>query len=337
MIVRNDEYYIQLKREFKAIFKQIKLAERIVIFRHESPDFDALGTQMGLYEYIKKWWPEKEVHYVGDNSKTYMPRIFPYSEILDESFYTKPYLAIVVDVGDTKRISMKNFKNATCIIKIDHHPEVERFSNISCVHPEMCAASELTCLLLESMGGRRYPLNKEAARYFYIGIVGDSGRFMYPEVSPMSMRLAADLLDTGINKEEIYRQMYLTSQDEFNMKKHILTSYKITQGGTCYYIVNDEQLKQFNLEVSDTKVGIELFRNLEGIKAIVTVTQDISKNEYRVSLRSNQKPVNKVASMYNGGGHVFAAGCRLKSLEQLPGLLKAVDELNEVDANATDF
>ena len=80
-----------------------------------------------------------------------------------------------------------------------------------------------------------------------------------------------------------------------------------------------------------------MFRNLEGIKAIVTVTQDISKNEYRVSLRSNQKPVNKVASMYNGGGHVFAAGCRLKSLEQLPGLLKAVDELNEVDANATDF
>lgn len=327
----DNKYYSQLYKEFKTIFKEIKKAERIVIYRHQSPDFDALGTQMGLYTYIKNWWPEKEVHFVGDSFKAFIPRIFPEPEKLDESFYDKPYLAIVVDTADTKRIAELNFKNAYQIIKMDHHPDVESYATISSVHPEMSAASELVALMLETVGGRKYPLTKEAAEYFFIGIVGDSGRFRYPEVSPMTLRLSADLLSTGINKEEIYSKMYYTTKEEFFFKKFVLTHYEISEGGTCYFIINDEDLKQFNLEVGDTKQGISLFRDVDGIKAIVSVTQDIVKGEYRVSFRSGNKPVNKVASMYNGGGHLFAAGARIKSLDDLPALIKEVDKLEEVN------
>ncbi len=330
MFSKDDEYYVKLHREFKQIFKEIKKANRIVIYRHESPDFDALGTQMGLYTYIKHWWPEKEVHYVGDTFKTFIPRIFPEPEVLDESFYETPYLAIVVDTADTKRTSKLNLKNAYQVIKMDHHPDVEQYATISCVHPEMCAAAELVSLMLETMGGRRYPLFKEACEYLFIGIVGDSGRFRYPEVSPMSFRLTADLLATGINKEELYSKIYYTTKEEFFFKKFVMTNYQITEGGTCYYIIKDKDLKELKIEAGDTKQGISLFRDVDGIKAIVCVTEDVVKNEYRISLRSSSKPVNKVASMFNGGGHLFAAGARIKSLDDLPSLISEVDKLEEV-------
>ncbi len=329
--MQDNKYYSQLYKEFKTIFKEIKKAERIVIYRHQSPDFDALGTQMGLYTYIKKWWPEKEVHYVGDSFKAFIPRIFPEPEVLEDSFYDKPYLAIVVDTADTKRVAALNLKNAYQVIKMDHHPDVEAYATISCVHPEMSAASELVALMLETCGGRKYPLNKEAAEFFFIGIVGDSGRFRYPEVSGMTLRLSADLLDTGINKEEIYSKMYYTTKEEFFFKRFVYTNYQISQGGTCYFVIKDEDLKKYNLEVGDTKQAISLFRDVDGIKAIVSVTEDINKGEYRVSLRSGSKQVNKVASMFNGGGHLFAAGARIKTLDDLPALIKEVDKLEEVN------
>lgn len=327
---RDNEYFSKLNKEFKEIFKKIKKSDRIVIFRHQVPDFDALGTQMGLYAYIKHNFPSKEVHYVGDVMKSFIPRIFPEPEVLDDSFYEKPYLAIIVDTADTKRVSMLNLSNATDVIKLDHHPDVEKYETITCVHPEMSAASELVALLLLSMGGRKYPLNKEAAYYFYIGIVGDSGRFMFPEVSSMTLRVAGSLLDTGIDKDEIYNKMYFTSKEEFNFQKYVLTHYHVTKAGTCYYIINDEELKSLKLTPGEGKLAISLFRNVEGINTIVSCTQDVEHNEYRVSLRSISKPVSKVASMFNGGGHLFASGAKVKTLEEFKRLIKETDQLEEV-------
>ena len=334
---KSREYYSKLSKEFKEIFKEIKKAQRIVVFRHETPDFDALGTQMGLVSFIKYNWPEKEVHYVGDILKKFIPRIFPLPEVLDDDFYNTPYLAIVVDTADTKRISCKNFTNAYKIIKIDHHPEVEKFATISSVHPEMCAASELVALMLESCKGGKYLLDPITAKYLFIGIVGDSGRFMYPEVSSMTFRLVGDLLDTGINKEEIYSQMYLTTLSEFEFKKWALTNFKISKGGTAYYVIKDEDLKRLNLEVGDGKLMTSLFRDVEGIKAIVSFTEDKAKNEYRLSFRSSCKPVSKVASLYNGGGHLFAAGGRLKDISKLENVIKDLDALKEIDSSTKEF
>lgn len=325
---KDKAYFKKLHDEFKLALKTIKEADRIVIFRHQVPDFDALGTQMGLATWIKESYPEKEVHYVGEGHHAFIPRIFPEPEVLSEEWYKKPFLAIVVDTADTKRISGFHPDGASKILKLDHHPEVEKYADISIVHPEMSAASELVALMLLSMG--KAPLSKEAARYFYIGIVGDSGRFLFPEVSPMTLRVSADLLETGIDKKKIYAEMYLTSQKELEFKKDVLNRYKITPQGTCYYIIDDKTLKKYGLIPGEGKIGLDFFRNIEGVTSEVSITEDVEHNEWRLSFRSNCKKVSKVAALFEGGGHDFAAGGKMHSLDDLPRLLKELDDLEAV-------
>lgn len=329
-------YFTQLHREFKVIFKALKENDRIVIFRHEVPDFDALGTQMGLYQFIKENFPSKEVHYVGDGMPSFIPRIFPTPEVLEDSWYDTPYLAIVVDTSNISRIALPHLDKASKVVKFDHHPLADEFGDYTCIHPEMSSCAELISLFLMSMGGRKYPLSKEAARNLYIGMVGDSGRFMFPEVSPMTLRVAADLLDTGIDKSEIYREMYFTSKHEFEFKKWVLTNYKISKGGTAYYVLTDADLKKLQLTPGDGKIHLSLFRDVEGISAQISITEDVKKGEFRLSFRSSCKPVSKVAGLFGGGGHLFAAGGKLKSLDEIPALIKAVDELEPIDPSTTD-
>jgi phosphoesterase RecJ-like protein len=327
---QDNKYYMALHNEFKAIYKEIRKYDRIVIFRHEIPDFDALGTQMGLVHWIRAAFPQKEVHFLGEGMHSFIPRIFPEPETLPDSWYDLPYLAIIVDTSNMERVSLPKLDKAACVIKFDHHPLVEKFGTLVSVHPEMSSCSELVSLFIETMGGSRHGMTKEAARDFYIGMVGDSGRFRFPETSPMTLRLAADLLQTGIDKEQIYSQMYYESLDEFNFKKWVLTHYTISKGGTAYYILKDEDLKAMHLAVGDGKIHLDLFRDVEGISSCCSITEDKVKGLYHLSFRSETKPIAKVAVMYQGGGHDFAAGGKLKDLKDLPGLIQALDDLKPV-------
>jgi phosphoesterase RecJ-like protein len=330
-MIYNDEFYARLNTEYKAIFKAIKKADRIVVFRHEDPDFDAFGTQMGLVTWLKDSFPQKTVHFVGEGFHSFTPRIFPMPETATPDFYQEPYLAIVVDTPTKARISMADFSHATQIIRIDHHPEVEKWGDLTCIHPEMAAASEVVALMIESIG-HHYPLSKEAARYFFIGIVGDSGRFRYPEVSPLTFRLTADLLQTGIDKEAIYSQMYMQTLAEFNFQKWVLTHYTISPAGTAYYVLTQKDLDELGLESGDGKLGLDLFRNVEGISSVLSVTEDTEKKNFRLSFRSETKIVSKVAALFNGGGHDFAAGGRVESLSQVKDVVRELDNLQPVSA-----
>lgn len=323
---RSDAYFKKLNGEFKAIFKAIKAAGRIVIVRHEVPDFDALGTQMGLYTWIRQSFPEKEVHYVGETFKPFIPRIFPEPEILDEEWYSKPFLLIILDTPTKERMSMAHFEGASQVIRMDHHPLVETWGDLVCVHPEMSACSELVALMLQSVG-YKYPLSAEAARYFFIGIVGDSGRFRFPEVSPMTFRVTADLLDCGFDKDATYNEIYFESLKDFQFKKWVMANYKLTPDGTVYYVLTGDDLVKLGMDKGSGKIGLSMFRDVEGISSCLSVTEDREKGVFALSFRSNSKPVSKVAALFNGGGHLFAAGGKIKSLDQLPDVVKALDQL----------
>ena len=114
------EYYKAHKKIYNSIYRAIERYDRIVIFRHIKPDFDAMGTQMGLYTFIKDNFPSKEIHFVGDNHVTFTPRLFPETETLNnEWFKGGNFLAIICDVGDHERIADPRYKSAKYKIKID--------------------------------------------------------------------------------------------------------------------------------------------------------------------------------------------------------------------------
>ena len=245
---------------------------------------------------------------------------------MDESWYDQnEHLAIVVDTATVDRIADRHIEKAKYVIKLDHHINVNHYANEEIVYDKFAAASELLALFVMAQP-RKYIVSQDAARAFYIGIIGDTGRFQYQDVSPMTLRLAADLLATGIDKTEIYNQMYKSSLRQLNFLKFVLNNYKVSEKGTCYYVLTDEDLKRLDIEVTEGKLHINTFRNVEGVTSVVSVTEDKAKGEWRVSLRSAHKVIVNVAQQFNGGGHEYAAGAKLKSLDELPALIKALDE-----------
>lgn len=327
-MISNDELN-KMNSGFKNIFKAIKENSRFIIYRHNSPDFDALGAQYGLARWIKDNFPDKEVHCVGDINSNLIPSIFPEPENLSESDYSKEHVAIVVDVGDTTRISCNHLQLAKLVIKIDHHmapsPETD-YGDIRCVFAKRPAASEILALFALSRP-RRYRLSKEAASCFYIGIVGDTNRFLYQDTDGATLRIAADLLDLGIDKDAIYGKMYETDERRISILKFCLNNYRISQGGTLYYIIDKEDLDRLHMTTQEGSLHLSFFRDLNTANSVVSVTYCEATNDYRLSIRSSRLKVWKVAQLFGGGGHDYAAGCHLKSLNDLDKVISALDML----------
>lgn len=314
------------KLEYDKVLKKIENNDKIVLFRHQSPDFDALGTQLGLYYWLKDNYPNKEVHVVGENHVTLTPRLYEEMEIIDDSWFdNNEFLAIVMDTGDTKRISDKRYAKAKFIIKMDHHPNVEPYGNINIVNDELASCAELMANMLYYFDKT---MSKEAAHYLYSGIVGDSGRFLYNSTSPHTFEISKLLLETGFNlSKDVYQKMYTKNIDDLKVTAYVLGNFKVTKGGVAYYILPIEVQNELKITVERGKENINLFSNIDGINAWFCVTQDVNKGDWRVSIRSKEKPINEVAAMFKGGGHEQASGARLKDLSELDSLIEELDKL----------
>lgn len=314
------------KKSYKKVFNAIKKYDKIVIFRHEMPDFDALGSQMGLYTWLIENYPKKEIYVTGENHVTFTPRLYPYMEEMnDEWFENNKFLAIVCDTANTSRISDKRYAKAEYIIKIDHHPNREPYGNIVIVHDELASCAELVVNMLLYFNK---PISKEAAHYFYSGIAGDSGRFLYNSTSSHTFAISKLLLETGLDlSRDVYQKMYQKCIDDLKVTAYVLNDFKVSKGGVAYYVLPNNIQEELKITVERGKENVNLFANIEGINAWCSITEDPSKNEWRVSIRSKETPINGVAEMFGGGGHDQASGCRLKDISELDSLITELDKL----------
>lgn len=324
---RGEKY----KKEYRLILSAIKRYDKIAIFRHTTPDFDALGSQFGLCYWIKENFPEKEVICLGDHHVSYNPRVFPNMDKVTANWFDTPFLAIIVDVANTPRIADPRYKKAKYKIRIDHHPQVEYWGNVSIIDPDFVAASELIANMLINFSKHGYKINKDAAESLYKGIVGDSGGFKYLHTTPHTFIVAAQLVETGLNVTAINQNMFLKEMNELALKKYALNNYKISPHGVAYYVVSYALQQELQIETEQGKECLALFQNVNGINCWLSVTEDVTdtKYRYRVSIRSNTTPINEVCAKFNGGGHPNASGARLKRLEELDLLVNELDKLFE--------
>ena len=321
---RNQTY----EHKYGEVLKKIKEYDRIAIFRHDHPDYDALGSQMGFVHYLRDNFPEKSVVYVGDNHVTLTGQCFPKMEEIPDEWFAHQFLAIILDLSNLDRICDERAKKADFMIKIDHHPDVEPFGDISIVDESMAAAGELVANMFYSFP-KKYKVSKECASYLYKAIVGDSGRFLYDSTTVHTFYIAQKLLESGMKISEIYAEMYNQKLEDLEVTGYVLRHYQITPHGVAYYILNDETLKRFNIPAIRGKDNVNLFAHLDGINAWLSVTEDVKKGNWRVSLRSGGVDISHIAEKYNGGGHAQASGLKLKNLDELQDLLKDLDALFE--------
>ena len=316
----------KFKKEYKQILSLIKQFDRIAIFRHIMPDFDALGTQFGLATFIKDNFPNKEVHVLGDNHVTFTPRLFKETDNLNEDWFKTPFLAIIVDCANLSRVADPRFKFATKTVKIDHHPAVEHYGDVEVVETSACSASELVTNMLITFGGR-YFISKEAASNLYIALAGDSGRFQYSSTSKHSFIIASELISKGIELSDIYNNMYLKKVDDLKVTAYVLNNFHVSEHGVAYYVLDRKIQEELNITTERGKENVNIFANIEGINCWCSITEDLKEPCFRISIRSRKKAINGVAAQFEGGGHAQASGAKINSLKDLDRFIKALDDL----------
>lgn len=303
------------------ILDLIKQYERIIIHRHVRPDPDAIGSQGGLAEIIKASFPEKEVYVVGE---TYDSLLFlnEMDQIPDE--YYEGALVIVCDTANQERISDNRYTFGEKLVKIDHHPNHDQYGDLLWVDTTSSSTSELIYEFYLSGKDNGLRMNEKAARLLFAGIVGDTGRFLFPSTNIKTFRYAADLLEYKFNPTELYDQLYNAKLNVVHLQGYILQNFKHLESGVAHISLTKEILEQFNVTPADASQLVSCLGNIENVLAWVFFVEE--KKDIRVRLRSRGPIVNTIAQKYNGGGHPLASGATIYSWEETASIIKDLEE-----------
>ena len=310
---------------FKEILKQIKKYNSIVIARHIGADPDALGSQFALKELIENNFKNKKVYAVGAIASKF--RFMGNTDKTDDVDYSKSLL-IVVDTPDKKRIDgVEEIEKFGNIIKIDHHPFIEKFSDNSIEYIESTASSA-SQLIFKFALDSKLKLTQKAAEKIYIGIVGDTDRFLHDYTSIKTFELVTRLLkDTNVDFTSLYKNLYHRPLAEVKFEGYIYSNLTITENGVAYIKLTDKLMKEYGVDSAAAGNMINDLKFVDEITIWIFLSEDVKSNLIRANIRSVGPYINETASKFGGGGHIYASGARLKSWEEADDLIKAYDEL----------
>lgn len=307
---------------YKRIYSKIKKYDKIIIARHVGPDPDALCSQIALRDSILNTFPNKKVYAVGSPATKF--RFLGNLDKIDENIYEKSLL-IVLDVPDKKRVDGVDPEKFECKIKIDHHPLVDDYCDIE--HIDDTASS--TCqLILELLFKTRLKLNIEIAKTLYLGIVSDTNRFLYFYTSSKTFELVSKMMKkTGLTVDGIYDELYMRPLKEIKFQGFISNNMTVTENGLAYIKITDETLKEYEVDAATPGNMINNFNYVDEVIVWVFMSEDKNNNYIRTSIRSRGPIINEVASHYNGGGHIYASGCRFSSFDETEAFITELDEV----------
>lgn len=307
---------------YKKIFKVIKKYNTIVIARHIGADPDALGAQFALKNIILRVFSDKKVYAVGNPASR-----FKYFGINDKNddIDTNKSLLIVVDTPDLKRIDGANPSDFEFVIKIDHHPLIDHFGNIELIEDTACSASQL---ILEFVNTNKIELEKKEAELLFLGIVGDTDRFLHDYTSSKTFELVSKLIKkSSINFTSLYKSLYRRPLSEVRFEGYIYSNLTVTENGVAYIKLTDKLMKEYGVDSAAAGNMINDLKFVDEIIVWIFFSEDIKSNLIRANIRSVGPYVNETASMFGGGGHIFASGARLKTWEDADKLIEAYDDI----------
>jgi len=312
-----------MREKLTPILNKIKEYNKIIIFRHFRPDGDAIGSTKGLKAILSATYPEKEIVLQNKDFSTHLSFLGGEEELREDSYYSDA-LGIVIDTATAKRLSNDRISLCREVIKIDHHIPVESYGSLEWVEEHRSSACEMIAAFYSTFRDELV-MTKEAATYIYCGMVTDSGRFRFREVSGETMRLAGMLLDFGIDTERLYANLYMRDFDSYKFEIYARRKMKMTENGVVYLYVTKRMQKKFGLSKEDASASVSYMDSIKG--SLIWIAFIEGDGEIRVRLRSRFVTVSELAEKYNGGGHACAAGATVYSEAQRRELIKEADAL----------
>ena len=312
-------------RLFKEILRQIKKYDTIVIARHIGADPDALGSQFALKELIETNFKNKKVFAVGSIAARF--KFMGNTNKIDEVDKSNALL-IVVDTPDIKRIEdISSPSDFAKVIKIDHHPFIEKFSNDSIEYIED-GASSASQLIFKFAIACKLKMTTKIAENIYIGIVGDTDRFLHDYTSKETFALTTKLLKmTNIEFTKLYEPLYSRPITEVKFQGYIYQNLVLTDNNVAYIKLDNETLKKYEVDSASAGNMINDLKFVNEILVWVFFSEDPRTDVIKANIRSRGPIINDVAMKYGGGGHSYASGARLKTWDEAESLITDLDEV----------
>lgn len=321
--------------------KELSTPKKIFITTHVKPDADALGSSLGLANYLIKKGHEVTVVTPSDypsflNWMKGNEFVLDFSKPADhEAAVAKLNEAEVVFCLDFSALNRVNElgemirKSDAYVVNIDHHQDPEDFANFRYWSTQAAATCELVYELIVKMGDRDL-IDKDIAECLYAGIMTDTGGFRHPNTTKNVHLVVAELIELGANASQIANWIY--DSNSVNRLKFI--GFAITRRlvvrediHTAYFVISKKDLKKYQSQTGDTEGLVNYALSLDGIKLAALFSE--REDGIKISFRSSPEvAVNKFAASYfNGGGHKNAAGG--KSNDSLKDTVELFEKLVE--------
>ncbi len=307
---------------FEAILELIKAHDTIILHRHNKPDGDAMGSQIGMKHILKENFPEKRIFVVGDE-----PRFFGFMEdsvmdAIDDSIYDGA-LAIILDCGSSHLISDTRYTLAARTARIDHHIFCEKIANAEVIDTSFESCAGMVAQFAVESGLRLTPL---AAKSLYTGMVTDSGRFRYDATTSRTHALASVLMQQPFDTNALYRDLYADSFESKLLKAKFVLKTRFTPKNVAYIYTTREEFLELNVDQFTVSRGmVNTMADIKGVSIWVNFTE--AENGVLCELRSNAYNINPIAVKYGGGGHAKASGATVPDRATAMAMLQDLDNL----------
>lgn len=314
-----------MNSKIRAIAKRIKEHKSIVIARHIGPDPDAVAGQIALRDAIKLRYPSKNVYAVGAGVSKfkYLGKLdkLPDEDKLEDS------LLIVVDCPNIARIDGANIEKYDDVIKIDHHPFMDRMGEIEWIDENATSCCEM---ITEFLISARYKANKTIAEDLYLGVVSDSDRFLFASTSYKTFELMAILIkNSKIDISKAYPKLYIRPLNEVKFQSYITEHMNVTPNGFGSMKINKSIIDKYGVDAGTASTLVNNFNNIKEIICWALVSYDEKAKLYKVNIRSRGPEIDKIAEKFNGGGHALASGARITKAMDVDKLFRELDKACE--------
>ena len=300
--------------KFNEIGKALREHQRFAIMSHVRPDGDALGSQLALALSLKKLG--KDVRIWNEDGM-----LEKYSFIARAELMEKPpsqpedvEVAVALDTAIQNRLgtALQAIRSAGLWINIDHHPSNPGYGDLVHIDPNAPATAQI---LYELIKDQNLPFDRDIAENLYVAIATDTGSFQYPHTSARTFEIAADLVRRGVDVGRISRSTYENyPRRRIELLREVLRTMRFdADGRVASFSLDLKTATQLGVIPEDNEGLIDHIRAIRGV-IVAVFFEELNDGKVRVSMRSKDEAIDvcEVCRKFGGGGHVLAAGARVR-------------------------
>lgn len=316
------------KEHLDKFIKMVDEADTIAIASHVNPDGDNLGSSLALRRSLELYGKDVEVIAIDpiDDYLKFLPELDQYKEASRDKYD----LFIIVDCSEFDRIgnATEIAKRSDKTIVMDHHVGGKINCDLNMIYDTSPATCEIVYEVIDRLD---LPMDKTIGTLLFTGLCTDTGRFMYSNVSEYTFRAAGKLISSGIDYEDIYKNLY-QSQPVAVMQFHneIISKAEFFDK-KAFAVASKDQVAKYGVQMGDAESIVNKLRDLKEVN-VSMIVKEYDDGEYKVSMRSKTADVSAVARANGGGGHIKASGYSIFDDSLEAACQKAIDVLKEIDA-----